>query len=168
MTAVPTGKCSTNDRNASRSLTDFGGVTGWRGSLFAAPRRLLVREVAGGPVDGSGERPSTSADAAGSTSALVPRPRREPASVAPGGGNFGTGIGPSAEIAGGVSDEAAERTPLRPEDRPGALSTTFCSFTDRRLIGPLTGTRFTKTQPTWGTGLPPIKRPSSNSHAYSP
>ncbi len=168
MTAVPTGKCSTNERNASRSFTDFGGVTGWRGSLLAARRWPVEREPVDRPVDGSGERPSNSADAAGSTSALVPRPRREPASVAPGGGNFGTGIGPSAEIAGGISDDAAVRPRPRPADLPGALSTIFCSFTDRRLIGPLTGTRLTKTQPTWGTGLPPIKRPSSKSHAYSP
>ena len=37
-----------------------------------------------------------------------------------------------------------------------------------RLTGPLTGSRSTNTQPTNGTGLPPIKRPSSNSHGYLP
>ena len=34
--------------------------------------------------------------------------------------------------------------------------------------GPRTGVRGTKIQPTPGTGLPPISRPSSNSQAYSP
>ena len=34
-----------------------------------------------------------------------------------------------------------------------------------RLTGPRTGMRSTKTQPTWGTGFPPIRRPSSKSHS---
>ncbi len=37
-----------------------------------------------------------------------------------------------------------------------------------RLRGPRTGVRSVKIQPTWGTGLPPIRRPGSNSHSYSP
>ena len=41
----------------------------------------------------------------------------------------------------------------------------FCAFTALRLIGPRTGVRGTKTQPTWSTGLPPRSRPSSNSQA---
>ena len=38
----------------------------------------------------------------------------------------------------------------------------------RRLTAPRTGTRATKTQPTPGTGLPPKRRSSSNSHEYVP
>ena len=41
----------------------------------------------------------------------------------------------------------------------------FASRTARRLTGPRTGTRATKTQPTPGTGLPPQSRPSSKSHS---
>ena len=44
----------------------------------------------------------------------------------------------------------------------------FASLTERRLNGPRTGDRFMKTQPTYGTGLPPTRRPGSNSHAYWP
>ena len=36
----------------------------------------------------------------------------------------------------------------------------------RRLTGPRTGVRATNTHPTCGTGLPPMRRPSSNSHGY--
>ena len=35
---------------------------------------------------------------------------------------------------------------------------------ERRLAGPRTGARNTKIHPTLATGLPPINRPSSNSH----
>src|SRR6188508_1437748 len=35
----------------------------------------------------------------------------------------------------------------------------------RRLVGPRTGARITNTQPTLRTGLPPIRRPSSNSQS---
>ena len=38
----------------------------------------------------------------------------------------------------------------------------------RRLVGPRTGARSMNTQPTWGTGLPPIRRPFSKSHGYWP
>ena len=37
-----------------------------------------------------------------------------------------------------------------------------------RLVGPLTGSRSTNTHPTNGTGFPPMRRPSSNSHGYVP
>jgi hypothetical protein len=37
-----------------------------------------------------------------------------------------------------------------------------------RLLGPRTGVRGVKIQPTLGTGFPPTRRPSSNSHRYSP
>src|SRR4051812_20247330 len=36
------------------------------------------------------------------------------------------------------------------------------SLTDRRLAGPRTGVRSRNTQPRPGTGLPPMRRPSSN------
>ncbi len=42
------------------------------------------------------------------------------------------------------------------------------SRTATRLFGPRTGVRGVKIQPTPGTGLPPINRPSSKSHLYSP
>ena len=35
------------------------------------------------------------------------------------------------------------------------------------LTGPRTGVRSTNTQPTCGTGLPPIRRPWVKSHGYS-
>jgi len=88
--------------------------------------------------------------------------RLEPGITAPGGADVGTGIGAFAEIDG---SSAAGFCPRR---RPGDFSTIFCSLTERRLTGPRTGTRFTQTQPTCGTGLPPMRRPSSNNHAYSP
>ena len=50
----------------------------------------------------------------------------------------------------------------------GGLGAFLASLTERRLAGPRTGDRSMKTQPTCGTGLPPIRRPSSNSHAYWP
>ncbi len=42
------------------------------------------------------------------------------------------------------------------------------SRVERRLAGPRTGARRTNTQPTPGTGFPPISRPSSNSQVYWP
>src|SRR5436190_19928473 len=42
------------------------------------------------------------------------------------------------------------------------------SRTERRLVGPRTGARRTNTQPTFGTGFPPISRPPSNSQEYWP
>ena len=42
----------------------------------------------------------------------------------------------------------------------------FVALVARRLTGPRTGTRATKTQPTPGTGLPPQRRPSANSHSW--
>ncbi len=44
----------------------------------------------------------------------------------------------------------------------------FASLTDLRLVGPRTGRRLTNTQPMCGTGFPPTKRPSSNSHLCVP
>src|SRR5687768_13767797 len=42
----------------------------------------------------------------------------------------------------------------------------LASLTDRRLMGPRTGERSMNTHPTWGTGLPPTRRPWSKSHPY--
>ena len=72
-------------------------------------------------------------------------------SRAPGGGAFGTGIGLRASGLGVCS-----------------LATTFPVRTALRLVSPRAGTRSTKTHPTWGTGLPPMRRPASNSHLYLP
>ena len=52
------------------------------------------------------------------------------------------------------------RRPWSPSQRVAAAT--------RRLATPRTGERSTNTQPTSGTGLPPISRPSSKSHVYSP
>ena len=66
------------------------------------------------------------------------------------------------------------RAELAPLDAPRrrrpdvVLRVVFVDRVALRLTGPRTGTRSTKTQPTCGTGLPPINRPSSNSHSYSP
>ena len=44
----------------------------------------------------------------------------------------------------------------------------LASFMDLRLAGPRTGVRGRNTQPTCSTGLPPMRRPSSNSQPYWP
>ncbi len=81
---------------------------------------------------------------------------------------MGVGIGPDASllpvrtVLSSRDDPRRERPPderrLPPPDPRVAL----------RLTGPRTGTRSTHTHPTCGTGLPPIRRPSSKSHVYSP
>ena len=71
------------------------------------------------------------------------------------------------------------RSPPRARERPLTISKPLssassgrrfrlASFTDSRLRGPRTGLRGVKIQPTPGTGLPPIRRPLSKSHSYSP
>ena len=72
-----------------------------------------------------------------------------------GGGAVGTGIG---WLASRLADRRTGFGSPRPLPPPRAAR---C---DLRLIGPLTGRRSTNTQPTYGTGLPPISRPSSKSH----
>ena len=72
----------------------------------------------------------------------------------PGGGAVGTGIGRLASLL------AVRRLALGSDDRPPLRAARW----DLRLTAPFTGRRSTKTQPTFGTGLPPISRPSSNSH----
>ena len=52
---------------------------------------------------------------------------------------------------------------LRPPPPPP-----LASRVARRLMGPRTGVREVNTQPMPGTGLPPMRRPSSKSHSYSP
>src|SRR5882757_3396231 len=83
----------------------------------------------------------------------------------PGGGAFGTGIGPrSSPLELGPACCAfftAEPDPARVRFRPAARVA-------MRLFGPRTGVRAMNTHPTPGTGFPPIRRPSSNSHSYSP
>ena len=49
-----------------------------------------------------------------------------------------------------------------------ALATLRASLTPGGWSGPAPGARSMNTQPTWGTGLPPMSRPLSNSHGYSP
>ena len=51
-------------------------------------------------------------------------------------------------------------------DRALVVAAFFASLTDRRLRGPRTGDRSMNTHPTWGTGLPPMSRPWSNSQPY--
>src|SRR5215213_8765750 len=125
-TLLPTGWCSTNSRNGSRSLT---------GPPLGA---AVARSAATGTGAGAGGTP------------LVRR--------TPGGGAVGTGIGRLACGLAWRRDGRLSRPPPPPRAERVAL----------RLTGPLTGRRSTKTQPTNGTGLPPIRRPSSNSHGYSP
>ncbi len=45
-------------------------------------------------------------------------------------------------------------------------SATVSFFTPRPLLAPRTGSRGVKTQPTPGTGLPPMRRLASKSHGY--
>ena len=71
---------------------------------------------------------------------------------APGGGLVGTGSGRLASS--------------EPEDVP-RFAPRF-SRVARRLVGPRTGVRHTKTQPMAGTGLAPRSRPSSNNQSYCP
>ena len=139
---LPTGWCSTKSRNGSRSLTGppvtgTAAAVGWAASL---------------PVAGTG-----SAATASSVLRRRPRPddvrrlaawRRPSRATRPGGGLVGIGIGRLASLL------AVRREPAPSLFEPRAL----------RLTGPFTGTRFTNTQPTCGTGLPPIRRPSSKSH----
>ena len=81
-----------------------------------------------------------------------------------GGGEVGTGIGSLAAAL------ALDRPRRRPEEAPPPPAPVLvrASFIDRRLAGPLTGVRGRNTQPTCSTGLPPMSRPSSNSHPYWP
>ena len=64
------------------------------------------------------------------------------------------------------SDTRLVTTNLVVAERVGADATDArgrpASRTARLLIGPRTGARGTNTQPTWGTGLPPMSRSSSN------
>jgi len=78
----------------------------------------------------------------------------------PGGGADGTGIG---WLASGLPTRTLSA--LRPRRDRAAGSERWESRTAFRLIGPRTGTRFTNTQPTCGTGFPPTNRPSSKSYS---
>ncbi len=86
----------------------------------------------------------------------------------PGGGDLGVGIGPDASLLPVRTVLSSRDDPRRerpPDDRRLPPPDPRVAF---RLIGPRTGTRSTHTQPTCGTGLPPMRRPSSKSHVYSP
>src|SRR5262245_1705562 len=102
----------------------------------------LVPDGAWTLLAGAGAAP---AGAAAGSGAFLRRPRA-------GGGAFGTGSGCDASLLG------------RPPARVVAVVGLPLSRTARRPIGPLTGARGTNTHPTWGTGLPPMRRPSSKSH----
>ena len=78
--------------------------------------------------------------------------------VAPGGGDFGTGMG---FMATALTLARVRLAGMTSSSEPG-----LASRTARRLLSPRTGTRSTNTHPILGTGLPPIKRPSSNSQGY--
>src|SRR5436853_2297325 len=93
---------------------------------------------------------------------MVGRRRRGRASV-----DFSTGAGCSAALVAGF--DAVLDTLGGAVFLTGPFLVSFrASRTDRRLAGPRTGARSTKTHPTFGTGLPPISRPSSKSHWYWP
>ena len=138
LTLVPTGWCCTKSRNGISSFT-------------TSP-------------DGVGEVP------------MAPMRQRRPSRggvARPGGGVVGTGIGggrllarptagptPAARLVVGLGDPPSAAA-LRPDGG-------FDARTALRLIGPRTGLRATQTHPTCGTGLPPTRRPSSNSQSCSP
>ena len=119
---------------------------------FAAPGRLR-RGAAGSP-------PPVSERFSACAVPLCACSVRSRSALSPGGGAVGTGIGRDASL---LARPSAGST--RPLGRAAAFVAFFESFTARRLIGPRTGTRGTNTQPTLGTGLPPMSRPSSNSHS---
>ena len=133
---------------------------------------MCGRDAVGASVCSAGFGCFRAADGSGATTASSPASGvtddagadREPARpFGPGGGAVGTGIGCDASL--------LARPPVRPRrllGRAVPLELFLASLTARRLIGPRTGTRGTKTQPTLGTGLPPMSRPSSNNQSYSP
>ncbi len=84
-----------------------------------------------------------------------------PAIRAPGGGALGTGMG---RLASGLPTRIVVDFALE----PAGLRRRLASFIALRLMAPRTGMRGTNTQPMCGTGLPPIRRPSSNNQSYCP
>jgi hypothetical protein len=143
LTLVPIGWCSTKERNDVKSLTAVAADAAGRSGA-----------ASGFAVEGA------FCGAAGFA----------PGIVALGGGAFGTGIG---RLASGLDIGARlSRRPRPPRSASGsATPPSFlrrASLTALRLIGPRTGVRATNTHPMCGTGLPPISRPSSNSHGYVP
>jgi hypothetical protein len=130
--------------------------TGW----CSTKSRNGSRSLTGPPVVGAGARAGAAASATASGGSTSTGSLRRTI----GGGAVGTGIGRLASRLAWRRDpresrgSRASRPSRPPRDALVAL----------RLTGPFTGRRSTKTQPTNGTGLPPISRPSSNSHGYSP
>src|SRR5689334_17538368 len=130
------GCCGREARGArlSRVAAGFAAVSPFGAGAAGSGRALVCR--------GLGSRAGAFVALALSDGALDPRERR-----LAGGGELGTGIGADAALLA-----AAGRPP------PRALRVAI------RLLGPRTGVRSTKIQPTPGTGRPPISRPASKSH----
>ncbi len=164
-TTEPTGWALTNWRKVSGSLMGSSCLVGRR-------RR---------------PRPAPSTDAS-SVMATVPEARvpevRMPAASATGSSVGATTsaaarAAPATSAAGSTEGRRPRRgrgsaTPALDIRDAGALVVAFlaldprASRVERRLSGPRTGDRSTNTQPTPGMGLPPTRRPSSNSHVYWP
>src|SRR6266511_3171755 len=100
------------------------------------------------------------------SSSLTGPPRDGRAAAASGGGAWAC-VAPFGGPSGGVLGTGIGRLASLLAERRG-LAASRAAVRALRLTGPFTGTRLTNTQPTYGTGLPPISRPSSNSHGYSP
>ena len=140
-TLVPTGWCSTNSRNGINSLT-------------TSPA-FVVRSRRPPPASNRWDTDGDEEEEAGDDSSLLGS-----VLLRPGGGDVGTGIGSIAaalalRLLRPLSLSRCEPRFAPPRDAPVAF----------RLTGPRTGRRSTNTQPTCGTGLPPIRRPSSKSHS---
>ena len=97
---------------------------------------------------------------AGGAALSAPRARgaglRSPMTGRPGR----AGLPASSGIAGAAAGNLLPRRPV-----PAPLDEV--PFVTARLRGPRTGVRAVKIHPTPGTGFPPIRRPSSNSHGCS-
>lgn len=123
-----------------------------------APGPVAAGPVAAGPV---------AAGSIGSAWAFRRRERLRGRSTgggasARGGGAVGTGIGPVAAIDWRRLGPSAAAAPVALAARVRGVRP---SRTDLRLAGPRTGVRRTNTHPTSGTGLPPMRRPSSKSQS---
>ncbi len=138
LTLVPTGWFSTKSRKGINSLTGSPPL----GAFFGAAASALASAAA--------------------------------AAARPGGGDLGLGIGPDASRLPVRTVESSSwlLRRLRPDPRrpppPPPPPLPPLPLVALRLIGPRTGTRSTQTHPMCGTGLPPMRRPSSKSHLYSP
>src|SRR5829696_3889633 len=104
------------------------------------------------------------------TGSAAPSRRRRPAAVGPGpgGGAVGTGGGPGGTGGAATAFLRPRRDGAGGETGPrgagDALVVFLAALVTMRLLAPRTGERGAKIQPTPGTGLPPMSRPSSKSH----